>query len=72
MLVSDFMVNSMLKIFKGISVECMECLNQDAKKKKGQILYIAGRDDQIAKSATLLDIIHKSYGFSTDLIDTIN
>ena len=46
MLVSDFMVNSMLKILKGISVECMECLNEDAKRKKGQILYIAGRDGQ--------------------------
>ena len=28
------MVNSTLKILKGISVECMECLNKDAKKKK--------------------------------------
>ena len=40
MLVSDFMMNSMLKILKNVSVECMECLNEDAKKKKGQILCI--------------------------------
>ena len=40
------MVNSRLKILKGISVGCMECFNEDAKKKKkGQILYIAGRDN---------------------------
>ena len=42
------------------------------KKKKGQILYIAGRDDQIAISAKLLDIMHKFYGFRSDLIETIN
>ena len=44
----------------------MECLNEDAKKKKEkeQILYITGRDDQIATSAKLLDIMHKSYRFS--------
>ena len=44
------MVNSTLKILKGIFVECMECLNENAKKKKkikGQILYTAGRDDQL-------------------------
>ena len=31
---SHFIVNSMLKILKGISVECMECLKKDTKKKK--------------------------------------
>ena len=74
MLVSNFMVNSMLKILKGISVECMECLNVDMKnkKKKGQILYIAGRDNQIATSAKLLVTMCESYGFSADLILTIN
>ena len=50
----------------------MKCLNKDAKKKKGQILYNAGRDDQIAISAKLLDFTHKSYGFSADLIEAIN
>ena len=29
MLVSDFMVNCMLKILKGVSVECMEYFNED-------------------------------------------
>ena len=29
-LVSDFEVNSTLEILKGISVESMECLNEDA------------------------------------------
>ena len=29
MLVSDFMVNSTLKILNGVSVESMECLNED-------------------------------------------
>ena len=52
----------------------MECLNKDAKKKKkkGQILYIAGRDDQITTNTKLLDITHKSYGFNADLIESIN
>ena len=67
------MVNCTLKILKGISVECMECLNKDAKKKKKRkILYIAGRDDQILTSARLFDITHESYGFSADLIEAIN
>ena len=33
MLISDFMVNSKLKILKGISVEFIECLNEDRGKK---------------------------------------
>ena len=49
----------------------MECLNKDAKKKKkGQILYIVGRDNQIATYAKLLDI--ESYGYNADLIEVIN
>ena len=40
--------------------------------KKGQILYIKGRDNQIATSAKLLDITYKCYGFNADLIETIN
>ena len=50
----------------------MECSNEDAKKKnkKGQILCIMGRDDQITTSAELLDIMHKSYEFCADLIET--
>ena len=54
-------------------MECMKCLSEDTKKKKkGQILYIVGRDDQITTSAKLLDIMHKSYGFNADLIEAIN
>ena len=42
------------------------------RKKKGQILYIMDRADQFGTSAKLLDITHKSYGFSADLMETIN
>ena len=59
------------QIFKGISVKCLECLNQDAKK-KGRILYIMARDDHIVLSVKLLDIMHESYGFSADLIEASN
>ena len=45
----------------------MECLNKDARKKE-QILYIVGWDDQISTSAKLLDITYKSYGFNADLL----
>ena len=31
-----------------------------------------GRDDQITTSAKFLDIKHKSYGFSADIIEAIN
>ena len=47
----------------------MECLNEDAKKKKGQILCIRDGDNQIAISTKLHDIMHESYGFNNDLID---
>ena len=73
MLVSVFMVNYMLKIPKGVPVESVECLHEDERKKKnGQILYIMGRDNQMAINVKLLVIMHKSYGFSADLIETIN
>ena len=52
----------------------MECLNEDTKKKKkkkGQILYIVGRDDQIAIIVKLLYIMHESYGFNANLIEAI-
>ena len=65
MLVSDFVVNSTLKILKGISVECMEFLNRDVKKKQeGKwFMYIEGR---IITNAKLLDIMHESYGFNAN------
>ena len=31
-----------------------------------------GRDDQIATNAKLLDIMYELYGFSADLMKTIN
>ena len=31
-----------------------------------------GRDEQITINVKLLDVIHESYGFSGDLIETIN
>ena len=42
------------------------------RRRKGQILYITGRDDQITTSAKSLDITHKSYRFNADLIEAIN
>ena len=42
------------------------------RKKKGQILYIVDRDNQCNTSTKLLDITHKSYGFSANLMETIN
>ena len=44
-------MNYTLKTFKYISVQCMECLNEDVKRKKGWILHIGGRDDQINTGA---------------------
>ena len=56
-------------MLKVIFVESTECLNEDAQKEKGQILYITGRADQIATSAKLRDITHESYGFNADLLN---
>ena len=33
---------------------------------------VQNRDSKIATSAKFLDIVYKSYGFSADLIETIN
>ena len=46
-LVSDFMVNSMLKNTQGIPVECMKCLNKNAKKKKKKNRYCTSRVEMI-------------------------
>ena len=42
------------------------------RRRKRHFLYIGGRDDLIATNAILLNIKHKFYGFSGDLIETIN
>ena len=74
MLVSDFMVNSKLKIFNGISMESMESLHEDVQKEKekGHILYIGVRAILIATSANFLDTKYEFFGFNDDLRDTIN
>ena len=51
----------------------MECLKEDAKKKKkGRSCPSLGTDDQIAARAKLLGIMHWSCALGGDLIDTIN
>ena len=51
----------------------MECLNEDAKKKKKwHVLYIGGRAVLIDTGANLLDTKYKFYGFNDDLRGTIN
>ena len=42
------------------------------RKEIGQILYIAGMVDQITTGAKLLDITYDPYGFSSDLLETID
>ena len=42
------------------------------RRKKWHFLYSVGRDDQIATSTRLLSIKYEFYGFSGDLIETIN
>ena len=73
MLVSDFMVNSRLKILNGISTKFMECLNENTQKEeeKGHFLYIGGAV-LIAASANLLDTTYKFHDFNDHLRDAIN
>ena len=69
------MVHSMMKKLKGISVESTECLmrmHKRIKKKYDTFCTSLGKDDHIATSAKLLDITYESYGFSGDIIETIN
>ena len=53
-------------------MECMECLNEDVKKKRDRSCTLGSKDNQIATSVKLLDILYESYGFSGDLLETIN
>ena len=69
MLVSKVMVISRLN---GISIEFMECLNKDAKKKKNTFSTSDSRAVQIATGSNLLDTKYEFYGFSDNLRDTIN
>ena len=56
MLVSDFMV---IKILKGISMECMECLNKGTKKKKKEWIL-----------CVLIMIIYKNFLIYKNTIST--
>ena len=68
--VLDFMVKSRLKILKGTSVECMECLNEDAKKKRTNSVHQWVGMMKLLLVLNWLDIKYKLYGFSGDLIET--
>ena len=52
-------------------MQCIECLNEDAKK-KGHLLYIEGKAILIATAAKLLDTTYEFYRLNNDLIETIN
>ena len=58
-------------MLNGISMEFMECLNKDAKK-KGHFLYIRGRAILITTGANLLDYKYRFSRFNDDLRGTIN
>ena len=70
MLVSDFMVNYMLKILKGILWNAWNVLTM-MYRKNVTLLYIKDEDHQIATSAKLLGTMYKSNGFRDDLIEKI-
>ena len=53
-------------------MEYKECLNEDAKKKKGHFVYIRGRAVLIDTGAKLLDTWYEFYGVNDDLIEAIN
>ena len=69
MLVLEVMVVSRLN---GILMEFMECLNEDAKKKKDTFFTSGSRAIQIATTSNLLDTQYEFYGFSDDVRETIN
>ena len=69
---SDFILNSRLKILNGIAMEFMECLNEDAQKKNEHFLCIGDRTILITNGFNLLDTKYEFYGFNDDLRDTIN
>ena len=61
------MLKNTRRQFHGISQQgCIE-------ERKNDAYYISpGRDDQITTSAKLQNIMYESYGFSGDLVETIN
>ena len=60
------------KVLNDISMEFMEYVNEDAKKKKKTISVHWGRAVLIATGSNLLDTKYESYEFNDDLRDTIN
>ena len=73
-LVSDIIVISRLKMFKGISVEFMECFKtrMHRRKRKRTLLYISDKAVLIVARANLLVTKYEYYGFNDDLRDIIN
>ena len=53
-------------------MEFMECLNEDAKKKKDNFLYMWHRAVQIVTGSNLLDTKYEFVDFNDDLRETIN
>ena len=61
------MLRNTQRYFCGIHV------NEDAKEEKKDTSYTSeSRDNQIATSAKMLYVTHKSHGFSGDLTETIH
>ena len=44
---------------------------QKRRKRTDSVLYMAGKDDQIATIAKVLGILHESYRFNADQIEAI-
>ena len=71
MLVLNVIVISRLKnLLNGVSIEFMECVNEDGKKKRKGPVY-QGRAVIISTSSNLLDTKYEFYEFNIDLRDFI-
>ena len=66
----DFRLKNTQRYFCGNAWNVLTRMRR--KKKIGHFLYIGDRDNQIATQAKLLNIKYEFYGFSGDLIETIN
>ena len=60
------------KILNGISMEFMECLNEDEQKEEKTFSVHLGQGLLITTSTNLLDTNYEFKGFDDDLKDTIN
>ena len=64
-----------LKILKGIFVKSLESLDkkkEERKKENDSFCTSLSRDDQIPTCTKLVNINYQFYGFSDDIIETIN